>query len=204
MWKLLLRSIITIVFFVIPFCFSYGFFVFADEFLLSEKVFEIKIEEFEIQNNTSPVKEKKIPLQNFNLGIPKINLDKKVEPNIDPRSLDEYGPVLERNLAHGKYTLFPDQVYEKNKGITYIFGHRYGEHGYLSRLGELELGDLVYVEYDGHVFEYKIISKNIVGGGDTSVYNSKSSYPLLRIQTCENGESERLIIDAIMIMNYDL
>ncbi len=137
--------------------------------------------------------------KDFIIEIPRINLKKEVEPNVDPRDKNIYGPVIEEKIAHGMFTKFPDETEDKGKGNVYLFAHRDGPHGFFNRLGELETGDTINLTFLGKTYVYEVNTSFIVDPDATYVYTGQSDTPTLTLQTCNNGIKERLILKADLI-----
>lgn len=135
--------------------------------------------------------------QGFRLQIPSINLNKEVVENVDPGDESVYGPVIAKSVAHGRYTKLPDEAQEN--GNVYLFAHRDGYIdgkyvGFFKRLGELRDGDVAYIHYAGKKYVYKFLRSFVITPQDTWVYTPESDMPILTLQTCENGESMRLMV----------
>jgi hypothetical protein len=76
-----------------------------------------------IVNNNSDVSNSE-----FLLEISSIKLKQKIYPNVDPINEKEYLGVLEKGIAHGKYTKLPNQAIDS--GNVYLFAHNEGyAHG---------------------------------------------------------------------------
>lgn len=135
----------------------------------------------------------------FNLTIPKIQLNAPVLTNIDPYNEKEYLKSLELGLAHAKGTGLPGQ------GETiYIFGHSsrfiwdnnpYGAVFYL--LGKLNKADKIIITYNGKPFLYQVSEKKIMEGNDFSLLNVGVKERLV-LQTCWPPASnwKRLVVIA--------
>ncbi|WP_338472671.1 class D sortase [Niallia sp. XMNu-256] len=83
---------------------------------------------------------------------------------------------------------------------TVLSGHR---DTVFTRLGELEIGDRIIVEYDGSLYEYRINKTWITHSDDRTVIVSKDS-PTLTLTTCYPFEfigdaPDRYIIQADLI-----
>ncbi|MCB0749057.1 MAG: sortase [Ignavibacteriae bacterium] len=148
-------------------------------------------------NDSNPTIEEDV--YEFSIYIPKIGLKKNIIPYVSPVEESEYLDVIEKNVAHGKYTFTPERTNKLNWGITYLFAHREGNSGFFNRLGELNTGDRIEINFNGKKYIYSLTSKYIVDPSQTEVYSSYHPTPLLRIQTCENGLSQRLIVDSALI-----
>lgn len=151
-----------------------------------EQVVEIESSEVSINNE-------------FRLIIPKIGVDHNVVENVDPTNKAIYAPIINGNIAHGKWTFLPNEASENGIGITYLFAHREGPYGFLNRLGEMQSGDVFQVLHKGTTYDYKMTNRYVVDPKEAHFYTSDSPTPLLRIQTCENGNKQRLIVDAELV-----
>jgi len=140
--------------------------------------------------------------ENFEIIIPKIDLEKKVVKNVHPAVESEYMQAIEHNVAHGKYTRLPDQA--TDNGNVYLFAHRTGyengrDFGYFRNLDKLGGGDIVKLKYNGKTYEYKFKESFVIQPDDTWVYTGRSDTPTLTLQTCENGEAQRLIVKLDLV-----
>lgn len=133
----------------------------------------------------------------FKLRIPSIGLEHNVTENVNPARESIYGPVIEQSIAHGQYTRLPDEA--TVDGNVYLFAHRTGningrDIGFFNRLDELGKGDKAYVSYAGKTYVYEAYKSFVITPEDTWVYTGQSDFPSLTLQTCENGEEQRLIV----------
>lgn len=199
--------------FLIALIFALGLFANLHNALFSPKLFAIEPEDGSAQEEAEQIhtldedksaKSDKVNSE-FILSIPAISLRKDVMRNIDPSNKDEYMAVLRNSIAHGKYTLLPDQAVDF--GNVYLFAHRQGtfdgkDIGFFRRLNEIRFGDEAYINFDGSTYIYKFRSSKIVSPKDTYVYTSYSPTPTLTLQTCEQGFSKRLILTFDFIGRY--
>jgi len=135
--------------------------------------------------------------QDFRLVIPKIGLSHKVVENVDPASESVYGPVINESIAHGMYTRLPDEAV--SNGNVYLFAHREGNYqgnniGYFNQLDKIAAGDRAEIIYAGKRYVYEFWRNFVITPQDTWVYNGESNFPMLTLQTCENGLAARLIV----------
>ncbi|NMB57324.1 sortase [Candidatus Beckwithbacteria bacterium] len=124
--------------------------------------------------------------QPFFIKIPKINVDAKVFPNIDPFDKTSYEPALSQGVAHATGSAFPGE--EK---MIYIFGHstdydwnvaRYNALFY--QLKDLEIGDEVSLTLGEKTFQYQVADKQIVEANDFSLFSQNKEQNVLILQTC--------------------
>jgi LPXTG-site transpeptidase (sortase) family protein len=135
-------------------------------------------------------------IKDFSLSAPTISLSHTIVPHVDPTAEEVYLGIIEREIAHGLGTYTPELVYSNQKGITYLFAHSSGSAPIFKDLKFLNEGDRIFLHYNSHTYVYKVSSKKVVSAKDIAYYTSVSDFPLLRLQTCENGELDRLIVDA--------
>lgn len=138
----------------------------------------------------------------FRLEIARLGISHAVTPNVDPRDKAIYGPVIEQQVAHGMFTRLPDQA--TLAGNVYLFAHRNGSAngkniGFFHRLNELRTGDQAVVQYHGRKYTYEYREQFVINPTDTWVYTGESDTPTLTLQTCENGETKRLIAKFLLI-----
>lgn len=139
----------------------------------------------------------------FTLLIPKIGLNSKVFPNIDPSNKDEYMSVLKSGVAHAKFTAFPGQ-----EGLVYIFGHstdfpwniqQYNALFY--DIKDLKEGDEIIILYNNKPHVYKTLYQKIVDSDNLTYLNSQTNAKMLVLQTCwpPGTTWKRLIVVAQLV-----
>jgi LPXTG-site transpeptidase (sortase) family protein len=135
--------------------------------------------------NTSDQKTIRAADNDFSLVIPKIGVNIKVIPDVDPNNDQEYQQALSKGVAHAKGTSTPQD--HKN---TVLFAHstdnfynatRYNAIFYL--LNKLEIGEKAYVVYDSRVYEYSVVKKQIVEK-DAISYMEQQEKGRLTLITC--------------------
>lgn len=136
-------------------------------------------------------------IDHFRIVIPRIGVGKDIQANVDPSKRDVYLPVIEKVVAHGKYTRLPYQA--TKEGNVYLFAHRDGSHGFFHRLGELRNGDVINIEFNESTYVYEVYKSFVVDPSDVWVYTGESEVPALTLQTCENGNAQRLIVKAKLV-----
>ena len=126
----------------------------------------------------------------FEIQVPKILARSEIIPNVSPFDRNEYLKVLEENtVAQAKSSAFPGDGLGKS---IYIFAHssqqgisvvRNNSVFYL--LGELDNGDIIYINYRDKIYIYKTYMKKIVKATDINYINySDSTREVLILQTC--------------------
>jgi len=123
---------------------------------------------------------------NFDLIIPKIGVNSRVVPNVDPNNKEEYDQVLKTAVAHAKGTSFPDSY-----GSTYIFGHSSTllwdpnhTNAVFYLLKNLEKGDEIIVFYSTRRYLYQVVEKVIKGEKEIPEFVSQKDKKYLVLQTC--------------------
>lgn len=141
----------------------------------------------------------------FSVEIPFLELSQTIIAEVDPSSKQEYLPVMESYIAHGRYTAFPTDP----DGNVYLFAHsKKAPAGitptgaWFTRIDELKTGDAIIISYHGQTYTYTVTTSLIVDTKDTYVYQSSSVYPghrSITLQTCyPRGETlQRLIVRGI-------
>ncbi len=124
---------------------------------------------------------------NFDILIPKLGINSKVFPNIDPSNPNEFLPILQKGVAHAKGTVFPGM-----SGNIYLFAHstdnfwnvgRYNAVFYL--LKDLSVGDDIVVFFEGKRHNYVVTDSKIVDSSDVSyITKSNTGKEQLILQTC--------------------
>jgi len=123
----------------------------------------------------------------FSILIPKLGIDEKVTPNVDPNDPSVYLPILQHSVAHAKGSVLPG-----DPGIIYLFAHstdnwwdvgRYNAVFYT--LSNLSLGDDIVIFYDNRRYTYSVSEQLISDPEDTTLLTSEHSGPSeLVLQTC--------------------
>lgn len=138
----------------------------------------------------------------FLIEIPKIEVNKPVIPNVDPRDETVYKAAFEQGVAHGLGTKFPGEI-----GNVYLYAHSTAKveyidrnFGWFTRLDELETGDEVIITYGQNKYIYTIASREIIDPRATGVYTAYAPVQMLTLQTCfPRGEiTERLILKGLL------
>jgi len=135
----------------------------------------------------------------FGIVIPKIGVNSKIVPNVDPNIPKEFTKALKIGVAHAAGSSLPDE-----QGTVFIFGHSTNYAWNVSRynavfyqIKDLEIGDEINLFYNGRRYFYKVTEKRIVGANDTSFLENQQG-KLLILQTCwpPGTTKERLLIFA--------
>ncbi len=123
----------------------------------------------------------------FSILIPKLGIDEKVFPNVDPDNPHDYLPVLQEGVAHAKGSVFPGNI-----GTTYLFAHSADnwwdiEHynAIFYTLNNLAVGDEIDIFFENRRFEY-VVSKQVISDPqDVSYLTSQhEGEQQLVLQTC--------------------
>ncbi len=118
------------------------------------------------EKGTSKAEKQQIVANNkeFALVIPKIGVNVRILPDIDPFDAKTYQKALSQGVAHAVGTSLPSEG--KN---TVLFAHstdnfynanRYNAVFYL--LSKLLVGDKVFVVEDGRIYEYAVVTNTVV------------------------------------------
>lgn len=140
---------------------------------------------------------------NSKIIIPKIGVEAPVvydEPNVDEKS---YQAALERGVVRLGNTADPGTV-----GNVVIGGHSSnnvfnpGKYKYVFvNLKRLELGDILYLNYNGRRYTYKVtVANKIIAPSETDVL-AQTSTPTVTLFTCDppGTNVNRLIVQATQI-----
>lgn len=121
----------------------------------------------------------------FALVIPKIGVNSRIIPNVDPFNSEIYLPALSKGIAHATGTSLPS-----DGGNTVLFAHstdnfyniyKYNAAFYL--LSKLNTDDKVFVVQDKKIYEYIVLSNSIVSAKDMS-YMTQDKKNTLTLITC--------------------
>lgn len=124
--------------------------------------------------------------EQFGIIIPKIDINAKVIPNVDPANKSEYLSALKKGVAHAKGSALPGET-----GNIFIFAHstdiplnvlRYNAIFYL--LGKLEKGDEIYLTFQDQKYKYIVTSSKIVELSQTEYLRSQNKSKSLTLMTC--------------------
>lgn len=126
-------------------------------------------------------------IQSFHLTIDKIGLiNANVIPNIDLNDQNATLYALTAGLVHAQSTAFPGQG-----EMIYIVGHSTNSPWYVQQLNALfyqieqvEVGDIIKIEFNGRHFAYHVFDKKIVEGNDTSLIQQAIEEDVLILQSC--------------------
>lgn len=131
-----------------------------------------------------------LPLKEFRVQIPKILADSEVVEGVSPFDRSEYSKVLENDvIAQAKGSALPGE----GKGKTvYLFAHSTQQGWRLARknavfylLGELADGDVIFINFNGKTFSYKVYQKKIFKPEEANVLEYKEEdKEILLLQTC--------------------
>lgn len=144
----------------------------------------------------------------FSLVIPKIGINAKVIPNINPTKEKEYISALKDGIAHSSFSYTPDE-----DGTVYLFSHSTNYDWFVNDLNavfyllkNLEEGDLAVISYKGVAYTYKITGKQVVKPTEIEYLLPEKNGRKLILQTCwpPGSIAERLLIFADLIEDQNL
>jgi LPXTG-site transpeptidase (sortase) family protein len=123
----------------------------------------------------------------FSILIPKLGIDEKVIPNVDPDNPQAYLPALQQGVAHAKGSVFPG-----TSGTTYLFAHSADnwwdiEHynAIFYTLNNLSLGDEIDIFFENRRYEYVVSQQIIADPQDVSYLTAQhGGTQQLVLQTC--------------------
>ncbi len=134
------------------------------------------------------------PYDTDRLIIPELSLSEPI--------LNGDANVLEKGIWHR----FPERGNPKDGGNTILAGHRYVfawlpqkvvEQSRLYNLDKLNVGDPIYINWEGKQYEYKVAEKKTVNPNDSAI-EAQSIENKLTLYTCTlSGEADgRIVIIA--------
>lgn len=147
--------------------------------------------------NISPVN------NDFALVIEKIGLNVPVVKGVSVVDRAKYMAALREGVAHAKGTALPSE----NAGNVYIFAHSSLNFWALGKyatafnlLRKLELKDEINVFYDGRLFVYEVVNREILPGWNTYPLTRRVIEPVLTLQTCDPPGTtfNRLVVTALL------
>lgn len=139
----------------------------------------------------------------FGLIIPKIGVNAKVIPAVNPANPGEYEKALTEGVAHASTSYFPNE-----NGTVYLFSHSTSYDWFVKDLNavfyllkNLDAGDTVAVVYKGATYTYKITEKKVVSPEAVAYLTPQAGVRRLILQTCwpPGSTTERLLIFADLI-----
>jgi len=145
-----------------------------------------------------------LPIKEFRIQIPKILAEAEVVEGVSPFDRSEYIKVLENNtIAQAKGSAFPGGGKGK---MVYLFAHSTQQGWGMARknavfylLGELVSGDVIFVNYNGQTFTYKVYQQKILKPDEANILEySEKDKEILLLQTCWpiGTDWKRLVIFA--------
>ncbi len=124
--------------------------------------------------------------ENFDIIIPQIGLNEKII-SINANDPNQVVDALRVGVGRAEGTAYPNQY-----GNMYLFAHsstsvlsidRY--NSVFTLLRDLNIGDKVYIFYQGKQYTYQIYKREIVSQNDTKDMTFKSPFPQITLQTCD-------------------
>lgn len=184
-----------------PIISSYIDYYFSPKPIVDEMVIEVIEGSEEITKDIKRDTEIVFVDNEFGLYIPKIKANAKVIKNVDPFDEDKYRNALIYGIAHAQGSNFPNE-----SGNVFLFAHstvnfyerrKYNVYFYL--LGELELGDEIYVGYDNKIYEYSVLEVKIVNPNEIQYMEEYMEEDTLTLMTCwpVGSNIRRLIVTTI-------
>lgn len=124
--------------------------------------------------------------QEFKIVIPKVDINSKVIPNVNPYNKEEYLKALKEGVALAKDTAFPNE-----EGNAFIFAHstdsplnvtKYNATFYL--INKLEADDEIFLFYQGKKYKYVVTETKIVDTNQVEYLKDKTKKQTLTLMTC--------------------
>jgi len=140
---------------------------------------------------------------NFGIVIPKIGVNAKIIPGVNPLKETDYGEALKEGVAHASTSFFPDE-----EGVVYLFSHSTNYEWFIKDLNaifyllkNLEAGDLIVLSYKGGLYTYRLTEKRVVKPSEISYLQPISGQRKLILQTCwpPGSTLERLLLIADLV-----
>ena len=122
------------------------------------------------------------------LDIPKINLNRGFYDKDN-----EYN-----NVSHNVTFLEPSNYPDEKNGNVILVAHSGSSYlGYFKHLYQLVVGDVAYITYKGHRYEYKLVNiYNETKDGDVTIYRNKNKQTLTMITCTKDSDTEQTIYIA--------
>lgn len=124
--------------------------------------------------------------ENFGIVIPKISANTKVVAEVDPTDSKVYQRALTEGVAQAKGSAYPGEA-----GNIFIFAHsgadlseavRYNAVFYL--LGNLEVGDDIFLFRNGEKFRYVVEEKKLVNSSEVQYLKKENGDRTVTLMTC--------------------
>jgi len=140
---------------------------------------------------------------NFSVIVPKIGINAKVIPAVNPGDTKAYEEALKTGVAHASTSFFPNE-----EGTVYLFSHSTNYDWFVKDvnavfylLKNLELNDQIVLVYKGTRYTYRLTDKRVVAPTDISYLTPIEGKRNLILQTCwpPGSTTERLLILADLI-----
>jgi len=144
----------------------------------------------------------------FGIVVPKIGINARIIPSVDPRSEADYMEALKKGVAHASTSFFPDE-----DGVVYLFSHSTNAEWFIKDLNavfyllkNLETDDLIVLAYKGTLYTYKLYEKRVVSPSEISYVQPISGDRKLILQTCwpPGSTAERLLLISELIDRQEL
>jgi LPXTG-site transpeptidase (sortase) family protein len=127
-----------------------------------------------------------VPDYEYSIFIPKIEAVSRVVANVNAGNAKEYSAALKKGVAEAFGLSHPGE-----KGTTYLFAHSVGSRVDYARfnavfylLDKVVDGDTVEIVYQGKLFRYEVVGKEILAANDTRYLVPQSLSEKLILQTC--------------------
>lgn len=153
--------------------------------------------------STKPIKLEPVN-EDFSIIIEKVGINAPIVAKVPVSDSKAYNNALKAGVAHALISDFPSS----KPGNVYLFAHasiNFWELGKYATtfnlLRKVTVGDRIHVFYEGKVFIYQTINKEILPGWNTYPLTRPVIEPILTLQTCDPPGTtiNRLVITAKLI-----
>jgi sortase A len=138
--------------------------------------------------------------EDFGIVVPKIKINSRVIPDVDPENASVYQKALTQGVAHALGTKYPGE-----EGNVFIFAHsgqdfyeanRYNAVFYL--LSKLEAGDGIYIFHKNKKYHYAVTGKFTANPEEVRYLEDTPGKNTLTLMTCWPAGTnwKRLIVEA--------
>jgi sortase A len=150
--------------------------------------------------SSKPIRVKPVN-KGFSIVIEKIGVNAPIVADVPVTDKDEYLNSLKDGVAHALVSDYPSG----ERGNVYLFAHsalNFWDFGKYSKvfnlLRKVEVGDTVYVFYEGDAYVYEVVTSEVYKGWNTYPLTRPTLEPILTLQTCDPPGTtlNRLVVTA--------
>lgn len=142
--------------------------------------------------------------KSFSIVIERIGVNAPIVADVPVTDKKEYLNSLKDGVAHALVSDYPS----KERGNVYLFAHsalNFWDFGKYSKvfnlLRKVEIGDAVYIFYEGDAYVYEVASSETYKGWNTYPLTRPTLEPILTLQTCDPPGTtlNRLVVTAKLV-----